>query len=308
MKISRILPPPLKPGDIIGIAAVAGQIRAPELLYKGITIIREMGFEVRFQRDLWPGSSYLADSDANRAKEFNTLLRDPEVKAIIALRGGFGSLRILDRLEPSVLVQQPKFVVGFSDISILHSYLHQATGVVTLHGPVMTSLAGATPESLERLYRSLTGKWYSPVEMASLEIIVDGDSVERPVAGGNLASLVTLLGTPYDFPWRDRIIFLEDINEPLYKIDRMLTQLEYAGKFDEAAGILLGDFSDPHEYDRIEHLRYIESIWTRVEEICSKRGVAVWANFPAGHTGRNLTFPLGATARMDKKSSTVFFS
>ena len=202
----------------------------------------------------------------------------------------------------------PKIVAGFSDITILQNFLYAQTGLISLHGPVVTSLSGATEDCLASFYDCLTNiKPTQHYDTAQIEVLRPGPSVAAPLIGGNLASLVTLLGTPYDFSWDDKIVFLEDINEPAYKIDRMLTQLNLAGKLEKIAGLILGDFSTSTYIDETEKSRYRSTIWDRVLELCSDPSVPIWGNFPSGHIPANLSFPLGAAAVMDSASATLVF-
>ncbi len=303
-----LYPPPLKKGETLGVIAPAGQLQDKTYFTNGIKILNEMGFQVKFPMDLWPGTEYLADSDDNRGREFNDFVKDSDTKGLISLRGGYGCLRMLDRIDLSLITHHPKILVGFSDITILQNYLYEKTGLVSLHGPVLTSLGGASSETLESFFNFLTGKWSNSIGGADIEVLKNGPGIVAPLVGGNLASLVTLLGTPYDFSWRKKIVFLEDINEPIYKLDRMLTQLKLAGKLDNLAGLILGDFSNSGCSDDIEKLRYLESVWSRVLQLCSCENYAIWGNFPSGHCSCNLTFPLGAPAEMNREKKRLFFN
>lgn len=294
---NTLFPPVLRQGDTIGVIAPAGQPAGWDRFTRGVAILQEMGFQVKFPRELWPGQDFLADTDDNRGREFNLLYNDPEVKALIALRGGYGSIRMLDRIDLELIRYQAKPIIGFSDITILQNYLYARTGLVSFHGPVATSLADGSRETLERLYHSLTGQWSLPIAAKDVEILQKGAKVTAPIVGGNLASLVTLLGTPYDFRWDGLIVFLEDVNEPPYKVDRMLTQLKLAGKLDNLAGLILGDFSFS-QHSQAEKMTYLERIWNRALELVAGRDMPVWGNFPTGHCARNLTIPLGAFAEM----------
>ena len=307
MALSPLYPPPLKKGDTLAIIAPAGQLQEPQKFAKGISLLEEMGFSVKFPRDLWPGNDYLADSDENRAHEFNTFINDPETAGLISMRGGFGCLRMLDKIDLGQIAGHPKTILGFSDISILHNYLHTRTGLVCFHGPVLTSLATLTSPALERLYHSLTGQWRTPIHTRKIEILRDGPTSSGKLLGGNLTSLVTLLGTPYDFSWDSGVIFLEDINEPPYKIDRMLTQLFLAGKFNNLSGLILGDFSLSSHEDTLEKIRYREQVWMRILELTGRFAYPVWANIPVGHCPDNYTLPLGATVEMDREKTRLLF-
>jgi muramoyltetrapeptide carboxypeptidase len=213
---------------------------------------------------------------------------------------------MIDKIDLAQVVAHPKMLVGFSDLTILQNFLYDRTGLISLHGPVLTSLATASQTTRQRLVRCLTGKWFYSLAPPILKILQDGRAVTAPLIGGNLASLTTLLGTRYDFSWDDKILFLEDVNEPPYRIDRMLTQLQLAGKFEKIAGLLLGDFSGPDSTDSIAQNRYLETIWRRVLELCGNRHIPIWGNFPSGHCQHSLTLPLGALARMEKNHRLLF--
>ena len=307
--ISPLYPPPLQKGDTIGVIAPAGQLHDKTCFMQGVQILHEMGFKVKFPRDLWPGLEYLADSDDNRGYELNSLFRDGEVKGLISLRGGYGCLRMLEKIDIAAVAGNPKILVGFSDITVLQNYLYTQTGLVSFHGPVVTSLSNATRDTLRSLHSCLTGVNIQQYRIDSkhIEILRDGPDVAAPLIGGNLASLVTLLGTQYDFSWDDKIVFLEDINEPVYRIDRMLTQLKLAGKLDKIAGLILGDFSTSASRNETEKLRYQESVWQRALELCPSHALPVWGNFPSGHCSCNLTFPLGAMAEMKRGEKRLRF-
>jgi len=305
---SPLFPAPLKKGDTLAVIAPSGQMKDFHLFSRGIILLKEMGFQVKFPRELWPGVEYLADSDENRALEFNKAISAPEIDGIIAMRGGYGCLRMIDRIDLKQIVRFPKVVVGFSDITVLLNYLYAQTGLVSLHGPVVTSLKNCTNSSMASLYHGLTGKWRTAIYPQKLEILKDGSSSSGPVVGGNLASLVTLLGTQYDFSWDRKIVILEDIDEPPYRIDRMLTQLFLANKLNNISGLILGDFSMSSYQDDIEKLRYKEQVWNRTMELCEHRSFPVWANFPCGHCSENITFTLGAMAEMNREKSALVFS
>lgn len=300
-------PLPLNRGDTIGIIAPAGRLSDITRFTSGVAILREMGFNVVFPGDLWPGTEYLADSDENRASEFNRLYCDPEVSALLCLRGGYGCLRMIDRIDLSLVATHAKMLIGFSDITVLQNYLFQKTGLISLHGPVVTSLGDASSPALERFFLCLTGRWDEPLAVKKLEILRDGPTVTAPLVGGNLASLISLLGTPYDFSWDGKIVFIEDINEPAYRVDRMLTQLFLSGKFTRPTGLIIGDFSGLFPGNSSQQSRYLEGIWTRVLELCGKGDFPIWGNFPSGHCQHNMTLPLGAQAQMQSGKAHLLF-
>ena len=302
-----IVPEPLKKGDVIGIAAPAGQIHDRVKFEAGIRILGEMGFQTCFPRDLWPGNEYLADSDYNRASELTRFFSDSSVKAIVAARGGYGCLRILDQIDYEHIRKNPKLLIGFSDLTLLLSQCVIRSHLQTYHGPVVTSLPTLTNEALERFYLTLTGRAAKRISFTKIEVIRGGDEVSGALFGGNLSTLLTVIGTAYDYSWDDTILFIEDVNEPLYKVDRMLTQLAMTGKLANIKGLILGDFGIVEE-DPLLKLRYTEGIWNRVMELTSSFSYPVWGNFPVGHFDNNFALPLGGNVVMDSSKATLFFA
>jgi len=301
-------PNPLQRGDIIGIVAPAGQLADRQRFERGVAILADMGFEARFPRDLWPGPGYLADSDVNRVRELQQVFAAPEPQAVMAARGGYGCLRLLTHFDFQAILETPKPLIGFSDISALLNRTMEETGLVCFHGPVVTSLCDCSREALDRLYHCLTGNWHRAIRPKELEILRGENQTEGRLVGGNLSTLLSLLGTPHDVSWRGCIVLLEDVGEPLYRLDRMLTQLALNGKLQEPAGIILGDFTLNVEQALSDKTRYTEYVWRRVLELTAGTPITVWGNFPAGHCSSNLTLPLGATAIMDCGRGELRFS
>lgn len=309
-------PTPLQTGDTLGIVAPAGGLRDAAAFQTGISILQEMGFSVKFPKGCWENeiSGYLAGDAAERADEFNRMWADSEVKGIIALRGGFGCLQILDRLDFNLIQENPKILIGFSDLTIILNTIFIQTKLPTFHGPTVTTLAQAAPPALQWFYKCLTTNifHYPALHFPFLEILHNGLTVTAEIIGGNLTTLTTLLGTPWDFSYSSKILLLEDVGEPIYKIDRMLTQLRLAGKFNQLAAILLGDFhtaAKQPKLDPLSHLRYLESIWQLVIGHCRKvnNPCPVWANISAGHSANNFTIPIGAPTTMDTIKKTISF-
>lgn len=279
----------LEKGDTIAVVAPAGPVLKEADFTAGVRLLREAGFEVRFSREIMRREGYLAGSDQERVKELHELWADPEVKALIAARGGYGCLRLLPLLELDLIRRHPKIFVGFSDISVLHAAIGGETGLVTFHGPMLTTLAKSDRPSLDAFFEMLTGRHPETIKPAGLEVLKSGNTCGRLV-GGNLASLVHLVGTPWEQPWAGAVLFLEDVCEAPYRIDRMLTHLHAAGRFAGLAGLILGTFEgcgDP------------EPIWQRLTELFADESFPVWANFPAGHSLNNHILPLGLPVMMD---------
>ena len=299
------LPSPLTHGDLIGIAAPAGYLAEHERYHQGCELLKQMGFQIHESEKQWPGYGYLADTDEARIEELHRLWGHPEVKAIFALRGGFGCLRLLEHLDLELVRKHPKLFVGFSDITVLHNHIVDRTGIVCLHGPGLATLTDSDQASRERLYHCLKGDWNQRLK-ERIEIVRAGDLVSGTLMGGNLSSLVTLLGTPWFPRLAESILLLEDVNEPLYRLDRLLTQLWKSTEVDALHGIILGQFCDD-EVDPLDRMRRHEFVWARVAELTHSKPIPIWGNFPIGHCRRNLTVPLGAPAIMNSHSGTLSF-
>lgn len=298
-------PPALRPGDTIGIAAPAKPL-AEESLAAIRARLESMGYRVRVAPNATLRRGYLAGPDRARAEGLMDLQRDPEVRAIFCGAGGYGCTRILPLLDFSEFRANPKIVSGYSDVTGLHLGLQAAAGIVTFHAPMPVSFLSwkETPpptSAVDAFWRALTGQhdipWgYTPCAQTGTpwEILRPG-CAEGPLTGGNLSLVASLIGTPYEIRARGRILFLEDVGEEPYRIDRMLSQLRAAGKLDEAAGILLGSWSrcDPEEPDRSLSVDEV------LDDYFGSHPGPVVKNFPAGHQERNLILPFGLEARLD---------
>lgn len=301
MPEAPLLPPRLQRGDAIGLFCPAGPVREVHRLQAGIKVIEEAGFKVKMRGPAEPVAGYLADDDARRAEHLHALWNDEEVKAILAIRGGYGCLRMIEHLDWELFRQRPKWLAGFSDVTLLLNSLHQRANLITIHGPVATSLAGSEPAYQAALFSLLTGSFEELIKPKGLEILRGGTGRGR-LAGGNLTTLVHLLATPWDILWEGSILVLEDTNEPLYRLDRMLTQLALAGRLQGLTGLLLGEFDTGG--NAVDNLRLQEAVWARVLELAGP-GFPIWARVPVGHRERNLALPIGMEAMMDSASGVL---
>lgn len=293
-------PPRLRQGDTIGLIAPAGPYRDRADLEQGIAVLREMGFKVKYSPAIHERDHYLAGSDQSRAADLNQLWGDEEVQAILAVRGGYGSLRMVAGLDLAAIRRTPKALIGFSDITVLLTALAKATGLVTFHGPMVTTLATADEGSRQAFFEALTAEKPAALTPADLQILRPG-RVAGKLWGGNLTTLAHLLATPYEVEWQDAILFLEDVNESAYRVDRLLTHLKEAGRLQKVAGLILGTFSNLPAATCPD----TQLIWRRALELTEER-VPVWGNFPVGHGPRNWTLPLGVQVTMDSAAGTLY--
>ncbi len=295
-----ILPPRLKTGDTIGLVSPAGPVKNAELFGAGVSALKNMGFKVRYNQIGTESDDYLAASDEYRAQEFNKLWADTEVNGLMAVRGGYGSLRMVKALDMGMIRNNPKILVGFSDITVLLTAIMKETGLVTFHGPVLTTLDSLNDSSRLAFFEMLTSKKAHKIELASeesedLKILKKGKTKGRLI-GGNLTNLVHLISTPYELNWDGSILFIEDVGEAPYRIDRMLTHLAEAGRLEGLAGLLLGSISEGDE-DKCD----TEACFKRVMEILEDVNIPIWGNFPVGHGVRNHILPLGVEVEMNSE-------
>ncbi|HBH29536.1 MAG TPA: LD-carboxypeptidase [Desulfofustis sp.] len=292
------VPPPLKKGDAIAVITPAGPVSSQERLARGCAILTEMGFEVINEATPSSSDSHLAADDTTRCAQLHRVLRDPAIKAVIAARGGFGTLRLLPHLDFDLISATPTWLIGFSDISILLNVITQRTGIVTLHGPVVSTLSELSSSAHERLYRCITEGVFNLIR-EPVEILRGGTPVSGVCMGGNLTSLLSLLGTEWFPIQHGAILFLEEVGEPMYRLDRMLTQLAYTGVFANLSGIILGDFSGPEVSANNTKIHIEEFVWERVLELTRPYETPVWGKFPCGHDGRLIAMPIGCQVTMD---------
>ena len=291
-----IHPALLKRGDVVRIVAPASPFD-PDLLEPGVAVLREpMGLLPRWREDLLARRRYLAGDDARRLEEWREAVADPEARAIFCARGGYGSMRILDRIDPAPLLEHPKLLVGFSDVTAIHALLNRA-GLATIHGPVVTQLGRATREAVAHLSALLTGAPAPdpigpPAPGAGLAgaATLCAGRAEGPLLGGSLTILAHLCGTRFQPSLEGAILAIEDVDERPYRLDRYLTQLRLAGALEGVAGVALGQFTNC-EGQGVAGLEV-------VREWVAELGVPAVEGFGFGHEDANLAFPLGARATL----------
>ncbi len=291
-----VKPPRLVPGDTIGIVAPASPFSQEEF-NRGVAVLESMGFRVSFDDDIFIEQGYLAGTDAQRADFINRLFADQEIKAIVCVRGGFGAMRVLALLDYEAIKKHPKIFVGFSDISALLSVLDTRCGLVTFHGPMVTTLADAGQETKAALLAALTSDVELELIPANSRVIKPGQA-SGPIAGGNLTTLCHLVGTPFAPSYNGKIIFFEDKGEAVYRIDRMLSQMKLAGCFEGLVGLVLGSFEDCGEFDEICRI---------AAEMFKDADIPVLAGFDIGHGKTNITIPLGIEATLDADRQRLTF-
>jgi muramoyltetrapeptide carboxypeptidase len=287
-----VIPPPLQPGDRVAVTATSGPVD-PAVLENGIGVLTSLGLSVATGSYLAERDGYLAGSDEQRAEDVNRFLADPDVRAVMFARGGYGVTRILDRIELDRLRDDPKLLVGMSDLTAFQLAVSSSVGLVTFSGPMVAGQVGSGLDAGSR--ESLQAALFEPIDERNLtESIRTGLRVVRAgtargtLLGGCLSMVVALLGTRYCPDFEGAVLFLEDINEPLYRIDRMLTHLKLAGVLDRISAVLACRFLGPKKSDlSLETDRLLL-------EATAHRPVPILAGYPHGHALPNLTLPHGA--------------
>jgi muramoyltetrapeptide carboxypeptidase len=289
-------PRALRPGDIIAIAAPASPFDR-QALERGVAMLESMGYRVKIPDDLFSRQGYLAGSDRERASQLMQLFEDESVRAIMCARGGFGSMKLLPLLDFEALCARPKILLGFSDITALLVAIYNRCGMITFHGPLVTTLKRDSEKARTALVDAVGST--RPLEFRpSMPVVLNAGRASGPVVGGNLTCLCHLMGTLYEPPFEGHLLFLEDQGEATYRIDRMLSQLRLGGHLDGVAGVILGFF---HECGPLE------DVYAIMKEAFSHTSVPILAGFELGHGPDNLTVPIGLEAELDTMDGSLRF-
>ena len=283
------IPPYLQKGDTIGITCPAGYMPA-EKAQTCIDTLHEWGYNVMVGKTLGSNSTnYFSGTDEERADEMQAMLDDDSINAILCGRGGYGLGRIIDQLDFTLFKKKPKWIIGFSDITVLHEHIYSNYKIATLHAPMAGAFndGGAENEFVQSLKNAIEGK-KAKYECAVHEYNRRGEAIGELV-GGNLTLVSHLVGTDSDIKTKGRILFLEDTGELLYKIDRMLYQLKRSGKLDKLAALIIGGFSDTTDTER----PFGKTVYEIVQDIVKEYDYPVCYNFPVSHSKENYALKVG---------------
>ncbi len=306
-------PSALRLGATIMFVAPAGEVRRDDVA-RARKRLEAMGYVVRYQENIVRQRGYLAGTDAERAEELMAAFGDPSVDAVFCFTGGYGTTRMLDLLDYDIVAANPKILIGFSDITGLHLAFSAKVNMVTFHGPNVDTGFGK-PENLNTFSQkyfwqniiatdgvngSTGGFTYATPKGQPLESLRDGTAQGR-LTGGNLSLIAALMGTPYEIQTDGRVLFLEDVHEAPYRVDRMLSQLRLGGKLDRVAAVILGQFTEASDRPGKATLTMAE-VFT---DYFGKAPYPVLGNFPAGHHPYNATLPMGATVEVNATQKRV---
>jgi muramoyltetrapeptide carboxypeptidase len=295
------LPPYLKKGDTIGITCCAGYMAA-EKAQTCIEVLQQWGYRVMVGKTLGSNSTnYFSGTDEERLDELQAMLDDDSIKAILFGRGGYGLGRIIDELDFKQFKKKPKWLIGYSDITVLHSHIHTNYKIATLHAPMAAAFNGeefknSYVQSIKTAIEGKKLKHESTVHAFNRK----GEAVGELV-GGNLTLLSHLVGTPSDIKTKGKILFIEDIGELLYKLDRMLYQLKRSGKLDKLAGLVVGGFTDVTDTER----PLGKTAYELIRDIVKEYDYPVCYGFPVGHNKENFALKVGVGYKLKVSKSKV---
>jgi muramoyltetrapeptide carboxypeptidase len=298
-------PPYLHPGDIIGIASPAGYISTEDCL-DAVNTLQAWGFKVKMGGSVGQRDYSLGGTDAQRLTDLQNLLDDDAVKAIMCARGGYGLARIIDNINFKKFVQHPKWIIGFSDATVMHSHINKNFGIATLHSKMCNSFVApdkAEPiqtETLDSIRRSLIGEKINyPIPINAMN---RKGSVTGKLVGGNLKTLETLIGTNSEPDTKNKLLFLEDTGEYMYSLDRMFLQLKRAGMLEQLAGLMIGGFKIKKDDEGEEFGRTLEQV---VMEKVSGYNYPVCFDFPVGHQKNNFALKCGVLHELNVQENAV---
>jgi len=304
----KIIPKRLKKGDLIGLVTPAGVITKKQLK-STIENVEKLGFKAYYEPSILSEYGYLAGTDQERANELMHMFTNKDVDCILCARGGYGAIRILDLLDFKQIAANPKILIGYSDITAFLSSIYEKSGLVTFHGPVgISSFNHYTTESFDDILVNPKKHYKYPYQREKdsddnpefdFYTITEGKA-EGELIGGNMSVIVSMIGSKFETDFENKLVYLEEVGEKTYKVDRMLTQLLQATNLKKASGIVLGIFSDCDVND--EPTFSLKEILT---QILKPLNIPVVYGFPFGHVGTKMTIPTGILAKFNANKKTL---
>jgi muramoyltetrapeptide carboxypeptidase len=308
-----IRPTALRAGDTVGLITPATYVPDPDRLAKAERTLNYFGLRMKMGKNAGRRLTNYASSIDDRLEDLHAMFRDTAVRAVFAIRGGYGSPHLLDRIDYDLIRRNPKIFLGYSDITAMHLAINRHARLVTFHGPMpLATFTKYTQQYFRSALFETTpiGKVTNPPESNELRPAhplrtIRAGTATGPLTGGNLTLITSTLGTPYEIETRGKILFLEDVDEEPYSIDRMLTHLRLAGKFDTVAGVIFGECANckPRDYQPSAVNDY--TLGEVLDNILGRLKVPVLSGLTIGHTDDQLTLPLGVTATLDAVRGTL---
>lgn len=308
-----IHPKVLRRGDTVGLITPGTYVSDPERLALIEPTMKFFGLRAKMGKYAGKRMTAYRSSIDERLDDLHSMFRDKEVQAVVCIRGGYGASQLLDRIDYDLIRRNPKIFLGYSDITALHLAIHKQSKLVTFHGPMIVSdFTDYTQKYFTKAIFETTpvGVVTNPGDQTSLRPshplrTIRPGTASGPLVGGNLTLIATTLGTPYEIETRGRILFIEDVDEQPYSLDRMLTQLRLAGKFDHVAGVIFGECSECGPRDYKPSFVSPFSVGEVVDNILGELKVPVLSGLTIGHTEDQLTLPLGVMATLDATGGTL---
>jgi len=311
--VKILKPPRLKEHDVIGVVAPASAPSSGVKIDRGIRYLETLGYRVKLGVHARAVHGYLAGTDKERTSDLNAMFADKEVKAIIAVRGGYGTPRLLEHIDYRLVKQNPKILVGYSDLTALQLALFARTNLLTFSGPMLAvemfdKMDPFTEEFFWRLITSphSTGKVPNP-DNKPLKVLLSPPKQARATGkllGGNLSMVASIMGTKFQPEFSDNIFFFEEVGEEPYRIDRMLTQLRLAGILHSIKALLIGSLVDCVPADKSKPSLCVDEV---LDELTWDLKIPILSKLAYGHVPRKLTIPIGLTARVDSRLGTIEF-
>ncbi len=286
-----MIPSPLRPGDTIAFISTARKITTLEC-QPAIDFFTQAGYRVTLGESIGATYNQFAGNDELRTRDLQKQLNDPAVKAIFCARGGYGTVRIIDQIDFRAFIKKPKWICGFSDITVLHNHLNKVYDVATLHCAMPINFSNATTETKQNILDILNGNKTS-LKLNTTKLCRSGKA-EAPLIGGNLSVIYSLSNSDSDIDTTNKILFLEDIDEYLYHIDRMMMQLKRSGKLENLAGLIIGHFTDMKDNE----VSYGKTAYQIIAEHVEEYDYPVVFGYPSGHETENRPLLLGADYKM----------
>lgn len=302
MASNKLQPEFLKPGDEVGIISPSFHIEEKKLAL-AVTFLKKWGLKVRLGKNAAKREGPFAGSDDDRLSDLQEMTNDPAIKAVICSRGGYGIAKIISKVDFSALKQNPKWYVGFSDITVLHLWLSEVCGIISVHGDMPLNFKN--PEKRRATFKSLKQTLFGEFQPYEWKgTFFRGGEVSGEMTGGNLSLIYSLIGTPAEPETKGRILFIEESGEYFYHIDRMMTSLKLAGKLEGLSALVIGGMNTIEE----TKIPWGRSIEATISEIVSEYEYPVLFDFPAGHVADNRAFYIGAQAKISVKGKKATLS
>jgi muramoyltetrapeptide carboxypeptidase len=296
-----ITPPELRKGDTIAIVAPARSVAETDM-EQAIQILNQWGLQVVTGKHLFNKYHQFSGTDEERASDFQEMLDDARIKAILCARGGYGTVRTLERLSFKKFINQPKWIIGFSDITVLHSYINDSLGIKTIHAQMADNFPknGKESQALKHLKdtlfgRKLTFSWETEEE-ASHKTEITGE-----LTGGNLSVLYSLSATPFDISTDEKILFLEDVDEYLYHVDRMMMNFKLAGKLERIKGLVIGGMTEMND----NKVPFGKTAYEIIRDVAETYDFPLFFDCPSGHIDNNFPLIMGGTIKLRKTKKTI---